>query len=278
MSRDYVIDSQKRKRKHGGNKPADYAMMSGALPSPSTEVEDPIEEDVAARKKAKKEDKKKRREREAVNGDDVTGEAAEANGDTEQPKKKSKKEKKERKSMEATEEDGAVLAHAEDMEIEGAMNKELKKAAAAAKGKAPEEDEDDFAGFDDDAEDATTAEVSAPSASAELEQSDLPSNLGVTLPSTKDEPQKFTELNLSEKTMQAIQDMKFETMTEIQRRGIPPLLAGRDVLGAAKTGSGKTLSFLIPAVEMLHSLRFKPRRSLVWRANSWNITLRHSAL
>jgi ATP-dependent RNA helicase DDX18/HAS1 len=48
-------------------------------------------------------------------------------------------------------------------------------------------------------------------------------------------------------------------MTEIQRRGIPPLLAGRDVLGAAKTGSGKTLSFLIPAVEMLHSLRFKPR-------------------
>jgi ATP-dependent RNA helicase DDX18/HAS1 len=36
-------------------------------------------------------------------------------------------------------------------------------------------------------------------------------------------------------------------------------VAGRDVLGAAKTGSGKTLSFLIPAIEMLHSLRFKPR-------------------
>ncbi|EME46029.1 hypothetical protein DOTSEDRAFT_168285 [Dothistroma septosporum NZE10] len=59
--------------------------------------------------------------------------------------------------------------------------------------------------------------------------------------------------------MKAIQDMPFDTMTEIQRRGIPPLLAGRDVLGAAKTGSGKTLAFLIPAVEMLHSLRFKPR-------------------
>ncbi|KAI7583720.1 ATP-dependent RNA helicase, partial [Hortaea werneckii] len=36
-------------------------------------------------------------------------------------------------------------------------------------------------------------------------------------------------------------------------------LAGRDVLGAAKTGSGKTLAFLLPAIEMLHSLRFKPR-------------------
>ncbi|KAK3048368.1 ATP-dependent RNA helicase, partial [Coniosporium uncinatum] len=47
-------------------------------------------------------------------------------------------------------------------------------------------------------------------------------------------------------------------MTEIQQKAIPPLMAGRDVLGAAKTGSGKTLSFLIPAVEMLHSLRFKP--------------------
>ena len=63
--------------------------------------------------------------------------------------------------------------------------------------------------------------------------------------------------------MQAIDDMKFGTMTEIQQRGIPPLLAGRDVLGAAKTGSGKTLAFLIPAVEMLSSLRFKPRNGTI---------------
>ncbi|RDA93072.1 hypothetical protein CP533_0708 [Ophiocordyceps camponoti-saundersi (nom. inval.)] len=40
---------------------------------------------------------------------------------------------------------------------------------------------------------------------------------------------------------------------------IPPLRAGRDVLGAAKTGSGKTLAFLIPAVERLQEARFKPR-------------------
>ncbi|KAF2973211.1 hypothetical protein GQX73_g368 [Xylaria multiplex] len=72
--------------------------------------------------------------------------------------------------------------------------------------------------------------------------------------------EKFTELNLSERTLKAIQEeMKFETMTPIQRRAVPPLLAGRDVLGAAKTGSGKTLAFLIPAIEMLHSLKFKPR-------------------
>jgi ATP-dependent RNA helicase DDX18/HAS1 len=81
----------------------------------------------------------------------------------------------------------------------------------------------------------------------------------LSLPSAGEQAQKFSELNLSEKTMKAIEEMKFEKMTEIQRRGIPPLLAGRDVLGAAKTGSGKTLAFLIPVVEMLTSLRFKPR-------------------
>ena len=45
---------------------------------------------------------------------------------------------------------------------------------------------------------------------------------------------------------QAIKEMGYTLMTEVQARTIPPLLAGRDVLGAARTGSGKTLAFLIP--------------------------------
>ncbi|KAF6234148.1 hypothetical protein HO173_007568 [Letharia columbiana] len=88
---------------------------------------------------------------------------------------------------------------------------------------------------------------------------DVPSASALSLPSTGSDPKSFKDLNLSSKTMQAIADMNFEKMTEIQQRGIPPLLAGKDVLGAAKTGSGKTLAFLIPAVEMLSALRFKPR-------------------
>ncbi|KAK1253193.1 hypothetical protein MKX07_001270 [Trichoderma sp. CBMAI-0711] len=77
--------------------------------------------------------------------------------------------------------------------------------------------------------------------------------------STMADSQKFEDLKLSEKTMKAIQEMGFTKMTNIQRSAIPPLLAGKDVLGAAKTGSGKTLAFLIPAIEILSSLRFKPR-------------------
>ena len=91
---------------------------------------------------------------------------------------------------------------------------------------------------------------------------DLPSADTIRLPQQDGDPVKFTELGLSEKTMKGIEGMGFETMTEVQRRTIPPLLAGRDVLGAAKTGSGKTLSFLIPAIEMLSALRFKPRNGM----------------
>ncbi|XP_008558755.1 probable ATP-dependent RNA helicase pitchoune [Microplitis demolitor] len=60
-------------------------------------------------------------------------------------------------------------------------------------------------------------------------------------------------------TLKAIKDMGFENMTEIQAKAIPPLLEGRDLVGAAKTGSGKTLAFLIPAVELIYKLKFMPR-------------------
>ncbi|KAF3060637.1 ATP-dependent RNA helicase HAS1 [Trichoderma lentiforme] len=86
----------------------------------------------------------------------------------------------------------------------------------------------------------------------------IPNNSAPIL-STLADSQKFEDLKLSEKTMKAIQEMGFTKMTRIQRSAIPPLLAGKDVLGAAKTGSGKTLAFLIPAIEILSSLRFKPR-------------------
>eukprot|EP00899_Mesostigma_viride_P009264 jgi/Mesvir1/18339/Mv14240-RA.1 len=71
--------------------------------------------------------------------------------------------------------------------------------------------------------------------------------------------QKFTSLQLSTATQDAIRDMGFEFMTEVQARSIPTLLEGRDVLGAARTGSGKSLAFLIPCVEVLFNAGFMPR-------------------
>jgi len=61
----------------------------------------------------------------------------------------------------------------------------------------------------------------------------------------------FDKLELLPQTRDAIAEFEFTTMTEVQARAIPPLMAGRDVMGQAKTGSGKTLAFLIPSVELL---------------------------
>ncbi|KAL2923347.1 DEAD-box ATP-dependent RNA helicase 51, partial [Bienertia sinuspersici] len=71
--------------------------------------------------------------------------------------------------------------------------------------------------------------------------------------------ESFFKLPISEPLMNAIKDIGFTNMTQIQARAIPPLLEGKDVLGAARTGSGKTLAFLVPAVEMLYQTRFSPR-------------------
>lgn len=129
-----------------------------------------------------------------------------------------------------------------------------------------EESDEESAEEDEDVENVEDVEkVNAEEEDSDTEDADaangadLPTLADVRLPQTEGELQKFSELNLSEKTMKGIEDMGFTTMTEIQQRTIPALLAGRDVLGAAKTGSGKTLSFLIPAIEMLQALRFKPR-------------------
>jgi ATP-dependent RNA helicase DDX18/HAS1 len=127
--------------------------------------------------------------------------------------------------------------------------------------KALKEDEEESDEADEDAVDAKSGDEEEGDDEDKAEDNtDLPDGGKLTLPPVAGaEAQSFDELNLSDKTMKAIKEMNFTKMTEIQRRGIPPSLAGRDVLGAAKTGSGKTLAFLIPVIEMLSALRFKPR-------------------
>lgn len=81
--------------------------------------------------------------------------------------------------------------------------------------------------------------------------------------------ESFSSLELSEQTSKALADMGFKTMTPVQAKAIPPLLAGKDVLGAARTGSGKTLAFLIPAAELLHRMKFKPRNGGVYAVEDY---------
>ncbi len=63
----------------------------------------------------------------------------------------------------------------------------------------------------------------------------------------------FTELNLSKEVQKALAEMGFEEATPIQSEAIPHILGGKDVIGQAQTGTGKTCAFGIPAIELIQS-------------------------
>ncbi|WP_044513830.1 DEAD/DEAH box helicase [Hymenobacter sp. DG25B] len=65
------------------------------------------------------------------------------------------------------------------------------------------------------------------------------------------EKMKFSELTLSEEMQRAIAEVGYEEASPIQAAGIPVLLQGRDVIGQAQTGTGKTAAFSIPAIERI---------------------------
>ncbi len=61
----------------------------------------------------------------------------------------------------------------------------------------------------------------------------------------------FADLKLSPKMLQTVERAGFEHPTPIQAQAIPPAIAGRDVIGTAATGTGKTVAFLLPIIERL---------------------------
>jgi superfamily II DNA/RNA helicase len=76
---------------------------------------------------------------------------------------------------------------------------------------------------------------------------------------------KFSDLALDPRVLQAISEAGYETPTPIQAQAIPEALTGRDVLGIAQTGTGKTASFTLPMITLLGQGRARARmpRSLV---------------
>ena len=74
----------------------------------------------------------------------------------------------------------------------------------------------------------------------------------------------FNELNLSASLLRAIAEAGYETPSPIQAKAIPPVLEGRDLMGCAQTGTGKTAAFALPMLDRLNAA--KPRKPGAIRA------------
>lgn len=76
---------------------------------------------------------------------------------------------------------------------------------------------------------------------------------------------KFSELGLSSELEQTVNKLGYAIPTPIQEQAIPQILRGRDLFGCAQTGTGKTASFILPMIDVLHGSRSKVRmpRSIV---------------
>lgn len=75
----------------------------------------------------------------------------------------------------------------------------------------------------------------------------------------------FQELGLNEPILRALADQGYEQPSPIQAKAIPPALTGRDVLGCAQTGTGKTCAFAAPILQQLsgHKAQGRPIRALI---------------
>src|SRR5271156_5029486 len=79
----------------------------------------------------------------------------------------------------------------------------------------------------------------------------------------KDKMQNFSELPISSQMKETLLSAGFSVPTPVQAAAIPPALEGRDVLATAQTGTGKTLSFLIPILEHLAKAESTAANALV---------------
>ncbi|HKL99538.1 MAG TPA: DEAD/DEAH box helicase [Mobilitalea sp.] len=76
------------------------------------------------------------------------------------------------------------------------------------------------------------------------------------------ETTKFNEIDLNPNVLRAVEDMGFEEMSPIQAKAIPAMLAGRDIVGQAQTGTGKTAAFGIPLLQKI-DLKDKTLQAIV---------------
>ncbi|WP_315582777.1 DEAD/DEAH box helicase [Actinomyces viscosus] len=119
-------------------------------------------------------------------------------------------------------------------------------------------DEDDGVDVDEDEVDGHTPFIDSDADSGDRQQDDRE---GTTTPKDKhqapedrqDDEITFADLGLPGDLLKAVTDMGFVTPTAIQKEAIPVLLAGRDVVGVAQTGTGKTAAFGLPLLDAVDS-------------------------
>ncbi len=94
-----------------------------------------------------------------------------------------------------------------------------------------------------------------PKAAIPTKKSASPKSKAAPVPTPEAEPvtplATFADLELSEPVARAVSDLGFEAPTPIQARSIPLLLAGRDLIGQAQTGTGKTAAFALPLIQQI---------------------------
>lgn len=112
--------------------------------------------------------------------------------------------------------------------------------------------------------DEAAAEVSAPELAA-VDAEGTAEHIYDAEPETADDPGGFAALGLSPEILRAVAEMGYREPTPIQAQAIPTVLMGRDVLGVAQTGTGKTAGFTLPLLDILSGSRARARmpRSLI---------------
>jgi superfamily II DNA/RNA helicase len=121
------------------------------------------------------------------------------------------------------------------------------------------------AGRDEDAS-QDTGDSPADPGDGQDEAGDQPSLIPIVAGAPPEPPRVvFSDLGLSEEVLRAIDDMGYRHPTPIQEQAIPYVLMGRDVMGTAQTGTGKTAGFTLPMLDILSGSRARARmpRSLI---------------
>src|SRR5207237_3231306 len=74
------------------------------------------------------------------------------------------------------------------------------------------------------------------------------------------EPMSFDSLGLAAELLRAVADQGYTEPTPVQAEAIPFVLASRDLIAGAQTGTGKTAAFVLPILQILHNTRPQPRQ------------------